>query len=251
MTAPFPAQDGDPPHTCPVVPGSREQDPAALEFHGRRPGAQRPHAGEGHFLPRGRGQQHSAKLQGGRPHHPAGARGPRWLALWREREDQDVSLAGGRQPPDPGLCVLALGPPSDRLSRSHRSVRRDRCGRRPPPALASTSLDSAWHPTCAHGTLPVAPWWLQAASPVGAMALQPCGTEPGIPSCLLKKLEPCSVLAPLLTHSLTPLQGRVAQSWMDAQVGLLVFLECVHTPPPQMHAAGLGSGWDLGPEDVL
>ena len=33
--------------------------------------------------------------------------------------------------------------------------------------------------------------------------------------------------------------------------GLLVFLECVRMPPPPMRAAGLGSGWDLGPEDVL
>lgn len=63
------------------------------------------------------------------------------------------------------------------------------------------------------------PWGLQAASPVGAVALQPCGAEPGIPSYLLKRLEPCSVLAPLLTHSPTPVQGRVAQSWMDAPVG--------------------------------
>ena len=86
-------------------------------------------------------------------------------------------------------------------------------------------------------------WGLWAASPVGSVALQPCGAEPGIPSSLLKKLEPCWVLAPSLTHSPTPVQGKVAQSWMDAPVGSPGLPGVCARTPPQMGAAGQGNGW--------
>lgn len=159
----------------PALPSrSREQDPASLQLHGGWPGAQRPHASESHLLPRGRGQQHPAELQGGRPHHPAGARGPRWLALRGEREDENVSVhrpGPPRQPSgSPGLsdCAEPAPPPprpcslqtpwalSRLLSRHKPSVRNSLWQRRDRvsvtlPALASPSPSL---PTCPTGPEP-------------------------------------------------------------------------------------------------
>lgn len=70
----------------------RDEDPAQVQFHGCRPGKERALPCPGHLLPRCRWQRHAAQLLRGRCHHPAGARSPRWLALWGEWKEQDVSI---------------------------------------------------------------------------------------------------------------------------------------------------------------
>lgn len=74
---------------------SGDPDAAPVQLHGCGTGTEREDSGSGHLLPRSRRQQHAAQLHRERCHHPAGPRGPRRLALRREREDQDVSPASG------------------------------------------------------------------------------------------------------------------------------------------------------------
>lgn len=68
-------------------------DPYAAPFqlHGSRAGEKRENASPGRLLPCSRGQQHAAQLLRERCDNPAGPRGPRRLALRRERKDPDVS----------------------------------------------------------------------------------------------------------------------------------------------------------------
>ena len=74
---------------CPVSSG----DPyaAPVQLHGGGSGEEREDPRPGHLLPRSRRQQHPAQLHRGRRDNPAGPRGPRRVALRREREDEDVS----------------------------------------------------------------------------------------------------------------------------------------------------------------
>lgn len=74
-----------------VISPSGDPHAAPLQLHGRGAGKERENSSPGHLLPRSRRQQHPAQLLRGRRHHPARPRGPRRLALRREREDEDVS----------------------------------------------------------------------------------------------------------------------------------------------------------------
>lgn len=70
---------------------SGDSDVASLQLHGCRTGEERQNQSPGHILPCSWRQQHPAELLWGGHHHAAGPRGQGRVALWREREDQDVS----------------------------------------------------------------------------------------------------------------------------------------------------------------
>lgn len=79
----------------PPPPPSGDPHAAPVQLHGSRPGKERQDQSPGRLFTRSRRQQHPAQLLRERRDHPAGARGPGWVALRRKREDQDVRTAQG------------------------------------------------------------------------------------------------------------------------------------------------------------
>lgn len=72
-------------------PPSGDPYAAPVQLHGGGAGEERANSSPGRLLPCSRWQQHPAQLLWERCDNPAGPRGPWWMALWRERKDEDVS----------------------------------------------------------------------------------------------------------------------------------------------------------------
>lgn len=79
---------------------SWKQDSAPLQLHGSRTRKERQNESTSHLLSCCWGQQHSSQLQRGRPHYIASTWSQRWLALWGEWEDKNVSVC---------VCVASWG----------------------------------------------------------------------------------------------------------------------------------------------